>query len=157
MKLKYAQTSDVPLNGDQYSFEEMIPKAKFGFLSENLRYNQLFFTDMLNTEPRRFFCYHKFKMHMVSILRGLAHLNVNVFSHRLKTTIQNSALWSTHSKLHWSVEEIMKSNCTAHNVNSVFVSDFANLQTSALMFLLRRIWLLNGAWRSSNFVTAKIT
>jgi hypothetical protein len=45
----------------------MIPKAKFGFLPDNLRYNQLFFTDMLNTEPRRFFCYHKYKMHIPSV------------------------------------------------------------------------------------------
>jgi hypothetical protein len=67
VKLKCAQTSDVPLNGDQYAFEEMIPKAKLGFLPDNLRYNQLFFTDMLNTEPRRFFCYHKYKLHIPSI------------------------------------------------------------------------------------------
>jgi hypothetical protein len=45
----------------------MMPKPGFSYLSENLKYNKLFFTDLLNTDPRRFFCYHDYKRHLPSI------------------------------------------------------------------------------------------
>jgi hypothetical protein len=67
VKLKCAYKDDIKLDGGQYSFETLMPKAKFSYLSENLSYNELFFTDMLNTEPRRFFCYHNYKLHLPSI------------------------------------------------------------------------------------------
>lgn len=67
VKLKCGRLNDIKLDGDQYAFDEMMPKAKFGYLSDSLKYNELFFTDMLNTEPRRFFCYHNYKLHLPSI------------------------------------------------------------------------------------------
>ncbi|KAI6217430.1 Med12 domain-containing protein [Aphelenchoides besseyi] len=65
-KMRLAGLNYEPLNGGQYNFAQNFPDPGFGFNKDPESKNNMLFMDLLQ-EPRRFFAYHNYKLHLPSI------------------------------------------------------------------------------------------
>ncbi|KAI1728879.1 eukaryotic mediator 12 subunit domain-containing protein [Ditylenchus destructor] len=61
-----AQLNDQPLLGSIDEFRKIFPESGAALSPDDLKYNNLLLTDFLK-EPRRFYCYHSYKLHLPSI------------------------------------------------------------------------------------------